>query len=97
MNAVLKMCRACNVEKPKIKFSGRPAKCCMCMYAKNKEFFTKYYIDNQARITAYEREVSYSLLNARQQTIKRTAAQRKALRMFNDPFILDSRVAWSPN
>ena len=56
MNAVLKMCRACNVEKPKIKFSGWSAKCCMCMYAKNKEFFTKYYIDNQARITAYERE-----------------------------------------
>ncbi len=41
MNAVLKMCRACNVEKPKIKFSGRSAKCCMCMYAKNKEYFTK--------------------------------------------------------
>ena len=56
MNAVLKMCRACNVEKPKIKFSGRSAKCCVCMYAKHKELFTNYYIDNQARLTAYERD-----------------------------------------
>ena len=26
------------------------------MYAKHNEFFTNYYIDNQARLTAYERD-----------------------------------------
>ncbi len=35
--------------------------------------------------------------DVKQQNFKRTAAQRKALRMFYDPLILDSTVAWSPN
>ena len=52
----MKRCKTCNIEKPKIKFSGRSAKCCMCMYAKNKEFFQNYYVENNERLKTYEKD-----------------------------------------
>ena len=56
MEIVMKTCKTCNTEKPKIKFSGRSARCCMCMYAKNKEFFKNYYVENNERLKTYEKD-----------------------------------------
>ena len=56
MEMPMKRCKTCNIEKPKIKFSGRSAKCCMCMYAKNKEFFQNYYVENNERLKTYEKD-----------------------------------------
>ena len=52
----MKVCKVCQIEKPKIKFSGRFARCCACMYSKNKEFFVKYYEDHQDKMKTYEKE-----------------------------------------
>ncbi len=32
-------CKTWKTDKPKIKFSGRSASCCVCMYAQTKAFF----------------------------------------------------------
>ena len=37
----IKICKLCQTEKPKSKFSGRSARCCLCMYNNNKDFFKK--------------------------------------------------------
>ena len=49
----MKTCKTCKTEKPKIRFSGRSAKCCVCMYAKNKAFFVKYYEDKHEHLITY--------------------------------------------
>ena len=49
----MKICKICQTEKPKSKFSGRSARCCLCMYNKNKDFFKKYYTDNTEHLIAY--------------------------------------------
>ena len=49
----VKTCKTCKTEKPKIKFSGRSAKCCVCMYAHNKAFFVKYYETKHEHLLTY--------------------------------------------
>ena len=51
----MKICKICQTEKPKSKFSGRSARCCLCMYNKNKDFFKKYYTDNTEHLVAYSK------------------------------------------
>ena len=52
----VKTCKTCNTEKPKIKFSGRSAKCCVCMYAHNKAFFVKYYETKHEHLITYAKD-----------------------------------------
>ncbi len=49
----VKTCKTCKTEKPKIKFSGRSASCCACMYAHNKVFFVKYYEAKHEHLITY--------------------------------------------
>ena len=51
----MKICKICQTEKPKSKFSGRSATCCLCMYNQNKDFFKKYYTDNTEYLAAYSK------------------------------------------
>ena len=51
-----KVCKLCNVEQDRKHFSGRSARCCKCMYAKNKEFFVKYYEENAEKMKTYEKD-----------------------------------------
>ena len=66
MDEVYKTCKLCKVDQPKNNFSGRSARCCKCMYAKNKEFFSKYYIENGEKMRSYEREKYKREQDARQ-------------------------------
>ena len=52
----LKIFRSCQIEKPKIRFSGRSAKCCVCMYAKNKALFLKYYEEKHEHLITYTKD-----------------------------------------
>ena len=76
----LKTCKICQIEKPKIKFSGRSARCCACMYAKNKDFFAKYYTDNGDTMKTYEK-VKYHIKYDDVPKMKRGRKKKEAIIM----------------
>ncbi len=52
----MKICKTCQTEKPKMKFSGRSASFCVCIYAHNKAFFVKYYEAKHEHLITYAKE-----------------------------------------
>jgi len=52
-----KICKKCNIEKDKKKYSGRSAVCCACVYAPRKEKSKEYYQNNKEHIIARVLEI----------------------------------------